>query len=413
MKRRVVITGMGAISPLGQSVAEMWQAVQNGECGIDFIQGYDTTNQKVKLAGEVKHFKAEDYIDKKEARKMDRFTQFAVAAAKEAMQDANLDISSIDQTRFGCMISSGIGGLATIEKEHQKALEKGYDRVSPFYIPMVISNLAAGSVAIAVGAKGMCSCVVTACAGGTNCIGDAFRSIRDGYQELILAGGSEAAVTPLGIGGFTSMKALSESTDPARASIPFDQERSGFVMGEGAGLLLLEEYEHAKKRKAKIYAEIVGYGATCDAYHITAPAPDGEGGARAMIEALKDAHLAPEAIEYINAHGTSTPLNDKGETAAVKTAFGPHAYQLAMSSTKSMTGHLLGASGAVEAIITAKAVQEDFIPATIHYQKPDALCDLDIVPNQGRHQTVHYAMSNSLGFGGHNASIIIKKYEGD
>ena len=413
MKRRVVITGLGAVTPIGNNIEEMWEGVKTNRCGIDFIKGYDTSSQKVKLAGEVKDLVVEDFIDKKSARKMDRFTQLAVIASKEAMKDSNLQVDEIDATRFGCMISSGIGGLSTIEKEHKKALEKGYDRVSPFYIPMVISNLAAGTVAIEVGAKGMCSCVVTACAGGTNCIGDAFRNIRDGYQDVMLAGGTEAAVTPLGIGGFTSMKALCEATDPKRASIPFDKERSGFVMGEGAGILILEELEHAKKRGAKIYGELVGYGSTCDAYHITAPAPNGEGGARAMIEALKDANIEPEKIDYINAHGTSTPLNDKGETAAVKTAFKDHAYKLAMSSTKSMTGHLLGASGAVEAIITTKALQEGYIPATINYQVPDEECDLDIVPNEGRNQNIEYAMSNSLGFGGHNATIIIKKYEGE
>ena len=413
MKRRVVITGLGAVTPIGNNIEEMWEGVKTNRCGIDFIKGYDTSSQKVKLAGEVKDLVVEDFIDKKSARKMDRFTQLAVIASKEAMKDSNLQVDEIDATRFGCMISSGIGGLSTIEKEHKKALEKGHDRVSPFYIPMVISNLAAGTVAIEVGAKGMCSCVVTACAGGTNCIGDAFRNIRDGYQDVMLAGGTEAAVTPLGIGGFTSMKALCEATDPKRASIPFDKERSGFVMGEGAGILILEELEHAKKRGAKIYGELVGYGSTCDAYHITAPAPNGEGGARAMIEALKDANIEPKKIDYINAHGTSTPLNDKGETAAVKTAFKDHAYKLAMSSTKSMTGHLLGASGAVEAIITTKALQEGYIPATINYQVPDEECDLDIVPNEGRNQNIEYAMSNSLGFGGHNATIIIKKYEGE
>lgn len=412
MKRRVVITGIGAVTPIGNNAAEYWQGIKEGKCGIAEITAYDTSTQKVKLAAEVKNLVIEDYLDKKEARKMDRFTQLAMVAAKEAMKDSQINIDEIDQTRFGCMVSSGIGGLGTIEKEHTKALNKGHDRVSPFYVPMVISNLAAGNVAIEVGAKGMCSCVVTACAGGTNCIGDAFRNIRDGYQEIMLAGGSEAAVTPLGIGGFTSMKALCEVTDPNRASIPFDKERSGFVMGEGAGILILEELEHAIKRGAKIYGEIVGYASTCDAYHITAPAPNGEGGARAMTEALADANIEPEQIDYINAHGTSTPLNDKGETAAVKTAFKDHAYKLAMSSTKSMTGHLLGASGAIEAIVAVKAVEEGYIPATINYQVKDEDCDLDIVPNVGRNQEIEYAMSNSLGFGGHNATIIVKKYKG-
>ncbi|MFQ9922675.1 MAG: beta-ketoacyl-ACP synthase II [Beduini sp.] len=413
MKRRVVITGIGAVSPIGNTAPVMWEAVKEGKCGIDFIKGYDTTNQRVKVAGEVKNLVVEDFIDKKSAKKMDRFTQLAMIASKEAFADSQINIDEIDAARFGCIISSGIGGLQTIEREHSKALAKGYDRVSPFYIPMVITNLAAGNVAIEVGAKGMCSCVVTACAGGTNCIGDAFRNIRDGYQEIMLAGGSEAAVTPLGIGGFTSMKALSESTDPMRASIPFDKERNGFVMGEGAGIVILEELEHAKKRGAKIYGEVIGYGSTCDAYHITAPSPDGEGGARAMKEAIADANIETDMIQYINAHGTSTAMNDKGETAAIKATFKDHAYKLAVSSTKSMTGHLLGATGAIEAIITTKALQDGFIPATINYQVPDEDCDLDIVPNTGRVQDIEYAISNSLGFGGHNATLVFKKYKGE
>ena len=342
---------------------------------------------------------------------MDLFSQYAMVAAIQAWRDSGLDYEKIDPTRFGVDISSGIGRINTIETEYERGREKGFDRVSPFFVPMDISNLAAGNVAIKLGAKGMCTCVVTACAGGSNAIGDAFRMIRDGYQELMLAGGSEAAVTKLAIGGFTSMKALCESDDPTQASIPFDAERSGFVMGEGAGVLMLEEYEHARARGAKIYAEIVGYGATCDAYHITSPAPGGEGGARAMVEAVKDAGIQPEDIDYINAHGTSTSLNDKFETAAVKAAFGDHAYKLAMSSTKSMTGHLLGAAGAIEAIITARALQDGFIPATINYRTPDPECDLDIVPNEGRKAELRYAMSNSLGFGGHNASLVLKKYE--
>ena len=411
MKRRVVITGMGAVSPIGNTAEEMWQSAREGRCGIGPITHFDTTNHKVKLAGEVKDLDFTPYLDKKELRRMDLFSQYAMAAAIQAWRDSSLDYEKIDPTRFGVDISSGIGGINTIETEYERGREKGFDRVSPFFVPMDISNLAAGNVAIKLGAKGMCTCVVTACAGGSNAIGDAFRMIRDGYQELMLAGGSEAAVTKLAIGGFTSMKALCESDDPTRASIPFDAERSGFVMGEGAGVLMLEEYEHARARGAKIYAEIVGYGATCDAYHITSPAPGGEGGARAMVEAVKDAGIQPEDIDYINAHGTSTSLNDKFETAAVKAAFGDHAYKLAMSSTKSMTGHLLGAAGAIEAIITARALQDGFIPATINYRTPDPECDLDIVPNEGRKAELRYAMSNSLGFGGHNASLVLKKYE--
>lgn len=411
MKRRVVITGMGAVSPIGNTAEEMWQSAREGRCGIGPITHFDTTNHKVKLAGEVKDLDFTPYLDKKELRRMDLFSQYAMAAAIQAWRDSSLDYEKIDPTRFGVDISSGIGGINTIETEYERGREKGFDRVSPFFVPMDISNLAAGNVAIKLGAKGMCTCVVTACAGGSNAIGDAFRMIRDGYQELMLAGGSEAAITKLAIGGFTSMKALCESDDPTRASIPFDAERSGFVMGEGAGVLMLEEYEHARARGAKIYAEIVGYGATCDAYHITSPAPGGEGGARAMVEAVKDAGIQPEDIDYINAHGTSTSLNDKFETAAVKAAFGDYAYKLAMSSTKSMTGHLLGAAGAIEAIITARALQDGFIPATINYRTPDPECDLDIVPNEGRKAELRYAMSNSLGFGGHNASLVLKKYE--
>lgn len=411
MKRRVVITGMGAVSPIGNTAEEMWQSAREGRCGIGFITHFDTTEHKVKLAGEVKDLDFTPYLDKKELRRMDLFSQYAMVAAIQAWRDSGLDYEKIDPTRFGVDISSGIGGINTIETEYERGREKGFDRVSPFFVPMDISNLAAGNVAIKLGAKGMCTCVVTACAGGSNAIGDAFRMIRDGYQELMLAGGSEAAVTKLAIGGFTSMKALCESEDPTRASIPFDAERSGFVMGEGAGVLMLEEYEHARARGAKIYAEIVGYGATCDAYHITSPAPGGEGGARAMVEAVKDAGIQPEDIDYINAHGTSTSLNDKFETAAVKAAFGDHAYKLAISSTKSMTGHLLGAAGAIEAIITARALQDGFIPATVNYRTPDPECDLDIVPNEGRKAELRYAMSNSLGFGGHNASLVLKKYE--
>lgn len=408
--RRVVVTGLGAITPIGNSVTKMWESVEQGRCGIAPITRYDITDRKVTLAGEVKDFIPEEHLDKREVRKMDRFTQFALVAANEAMKDAEIDMEKEDASRCGVIMSSGIGGLETLQTECVKGEEKGYDRVSPYFIPSVISNMAAGQIAIAHGFKGMCNCVVTACAGGTNAIGDAFHFIRDGYAEIMMCGGAEASITPLGMGGFTSLKALSTATDPNRASIPFDAERSGFVMGEGSGILVLEEYEHAVNRGAHIYAEIVGYGANCDAHHITAPLEDGSGAAACMGIALKDAGLTPEDITYINAHGTSTPLNDKGETRAIKLAFADAAQNVMVSSTKSMMGHLLGASGAVEGIIAALSVNKDFVPATINYQVSDENCDLDIVPNKGRNVTVNYAMSNSLGFGGHNASIIFKKY---
>lgn len=408
--RRVVVTGLGAITPIGNNVTKMWESVEQGKCGIAPITRYDTTDRKVTLGGEVKDFIPEEHLDKREVRKMDRFTQFALVAANEAMKDAEIDMEKEDASRCGIIMASGIGGLETIQTECVKGEEKGYDRVSPYFIPSAICNMAAGQIAIAHGFKGMCNCVVTACAGGTNAIGDAFHFIRDGYAEVMMCGGAEASITPLGIGGFTSIKALSTATDPNRASIPFDAERSGFVMGEGSGILVLEEYEHAVNRGAHIYAEIVGYGANCDAHHITAPLEDGSGAAACMGIALKDAGLTPEDITYINAHGTSTPLNDKGETRAIKSAFADAAQNVMVSSTKSMMGHLLGASGAVEGIIAALSVNKDFVPATINYQVPDENCDLDIVPNEGRKVTVNYAMSNSLGFGGHNASIIFKKY---
>lgn len=410
-RRRVVITGLGAVTPIGLTAGESWQAVKNGVCGIGPITHYDPAAQKVKLAAEVKGFDPEALLGRQESKRMGRFTQFAVAAAREALSDAGFSVEQADADRCGVILSSGIGGQAITESEHSRGMERGWDRVSPFYIPTAICNMAAGQIAIAANFRGMCSCPVTACAGGTNAVGDAFHYIRDGYAEAMLCGGAEASITPLAIGGFTSMKALSQTEDPNRASIPFDLERSGFVMGEGAGILLLEELEHARSRHAKIYAEIVGYGATCDAYHMTAPRPDGSGGARAMAIALADGGVRPEQVGYINAHGTSTHLNDSGETAAVKAVFGPHAYHLAMSSTKSMTGHMLGAAGAVEAIFTALSLHDGYMPATVHYQIPDPECDLDVVPNQGRDAELHYAMSNSLGFGGHNGSLLLKKWE--
>ena len=411
MKRRVVVSGMGAVSPIGNSVEELWQGIRTHRCGIDAITHFDTADYKVKLAAEVKDLDMEQYFSKRDLKFNDRFTQFARIAAKQAMLDSGLDVHKENMERFGVIIGSGIGGIATIEQAQKNMESRGPSRVSPFFIPMTLANLAAGTVAIDWGAKGHCSCVVTACAAASNAIGEAFHKIRAGQEDIILAGGSEAAITPLAIAGFMSMRALYEGEDKARASIPFDKERKGFVMGEGAGILVLEEYEHAKARGAHIYGEIVGYGATCDAYHITAPAPDGSGGAKAMIQAIEDAGIEKERIGYINAHGTSTPLNDRTETAAVKLAFGEHAHHLAMSSTKSNTGHLLGASGAIEAIITIKALQEGYIPATIHYEQADEECDLDIVANEGRAASLAYAMSNSLGFGGHNASLVFAKGE--
>ena len=411
-KRRVVITGMGTVNPLGHNLADSWQAVRNGVCGIAPITQYDATPQKVHLAAEVKEWDPTSVLDKKDVRHMARYSQLAMASAKEAVADSGLDLEQVDRTRCGVIVSSGVGGIAGTEKEQMRCSEKGFDRASPFYIPSTIANMGAGLIAIAFGFQGMCTCPVTACAGGTNAVGDAFRHIRDGYAEVMLCGGAEAAVTPLSIGGFTSMRALHVGDDPARASIPFDAERSGFVMGEGAGILMLEEYEHAKARGAKVYAEVLGYGVTCDAYHMTAPAPNGEGGARAMAQALADGGVAPEQVGYINAHGTSTPLNDSGETTAIKTVFGDHAYKMAVSSTKSMTGHMLGAAGAVEAIFSALTLKDGFLPATIHYQVPDPACDLDYVPNQGRETQVEYVLSNSLGFGGHNACVLFKKWEG-
>ena len=410
-RRRVVITGMGAVTPVGLTMQESWAAVKAGACGIAPITQYDPAAQKVKLAAEVKDFEPEKTMNKAEARRMSRFIQFAVAAAKEAMRDAEIDRTGLDPDRCGVIVSSGIGGQTATVCEQLRGMERGFDKVSPYYVPAAISNMAAGQIAIDAGFTGMCTCPVTACAGGSNAVGDAFRYIRDGYAEVMLCGGTEACICPLGIGGFTSMKALTQAEDASRASIPFDAERSGFVMGEGAGVLLLEEMEHAVARGAKIYAEVVGYGATCDAYHMTAPAPGGAGGAKAMRMALEDGHVAAEEIQYINAHGTSTPLNDAGETQAVKTVFGAHAYKLMMSSTKSMTGHMLGASGAVEAAFTAMALRDGFAPATINYNVKDENCDLDVVPNQGREADIRYAMSNSLGFGGHNASLVFKKWE--
>lgn len=409
--RKVVITGLGAVTPIGNNVSSTWETAKQGVCGIAPITHYDTETHKVKLAAEVKDFPLEDYFTKAEARKLDDFCIYALAAAKEAFEDAGLNMETEDSGRCGIIFSSGIGGISTIQRETLRGQEKGFDRISPHFIPMAIVNMAAGHLAIKYGFHGICTSVVTACASGTNAIGDAFRQIKDGYHDVMMCGGSEASITELGIGGFTSMNALHFGDDPNRASIPFDKERSGFVMGEGAGVLILEEYEHAKKRGAHIYCEIAGYGSTCDANHVTAPLADGSMAAKCMLKAMEEAAVEPKEVNYINAHGTSTVLNDKSETLAVKTAFGDAAEKLMISSTKSMTGHLLGASGAVEAILTALSVQQDTVLPTINYHEADENCDLDIVPNTMRKANVNVAMSNSLGFGGHNASIVLRKCE--
>ena len=412
MERRVVVTGLGAITPIGNNVEEFWKGIKEGKCGIDEITKFDTTNFKVKLAAEVKGYNPEEYFDRREAKRLDLYSQYAMIASREAWKDSKLDKEKENMERVGVIIGSGIGGVNTIEEEQRKCLEKGPDRVSPMYIPMAISNMATGNVAIDIGAKGESIAMVTACASGTHCIGESFRMIKHGYQDIVIAGGTESSITPLSIAGFANIKALSRSEDKNRASMPFDKERNGFVMGEGAGILILEEYEHAKKRGAKIYAEIVGYGATSDAYHITSPAPGGEGGARAIKVAMEEASVKPEEITYINAHGTSTHLNDMCETQAIKTALGEeNAKKVMISSTKGHTGHLLGAAGGVEAVVCCKAIEDSFVPAKINYEVPDEECDLDIVPNEGRNKEIKYAISNSLGFGGHNSSILFKKWE--
>ena len=407
-KRRVVVTGVGTVNPTGNTVEESWKGIREGKVGIGEITAFDSSAFSVHLAGEVKEFHPETVFDKRELKHMARFTQFAMIAAEEAMLDSGIS-GTLPPEEMGVIVSSGIGGLKTIEEEHTKGEKRGFERVSPFFIPMSISNMAAGEIAIRHKLKGICICPVTACAGGSNAVGDAFHRIRDGYETAMLCGGTEAAISELGIGGFATMKALSPATEVSRASIPFDKERSGFVMGEGAGILILEEREHALKRGAKIYAEIVGYGANCDAYHITSPAPGGEGAAACMGLALKDAGITASEIDYINAHGTSTHLNDLGETAAVKTVFKDRAYSVPISSTKSMTGHLLGAAGAVEAIFSVLALRDGFIPGTMNYQVKDEELDLDYVPNKGREKELRYTMSNSLGFGGHNACLVFKK----
>ncbi|BDG79429.1 beta-ketoacyl-[acyl-carrier-protein] synthase II [Bacillus halotolerans] len=410
-KKRVVVTGLGALSPLGNDVDTSWNNAINGVSGIGPITRVDSEEYPAKVAAELKDFNVEDYMDKKEARKMDRFTQYAVVAAKMAVEDAGLEITDEIAPRVGVWVGSGIGGLETLESQFEIFLTKGPRRVSPFFVPMMIPDMATGQISIALGAKGVNSCTVTACATGTNSIGDAFKVIQRGDADAMITGGTEAPLTRMSFAGFSANKALSTNPDPKTASRPFDKNRDGFVMGEGAGIIVLEELEHALARGAKIYGEIVGYGSTGDAYHITAPAQDGEGGARAMQEAIKDAGIAPEEIDYINAHGTSTYYNDKYETMAIKTVFGEHAYKLAVSSTKSMTGHLLGAAGGIEAIFSILAIKEGMIPPTINIETPDEECDLDYVPDEARRQDLSYVLSNSLGFGGHNATLIFKKYQ--
>lgn len=410
MKNRVVITGMGAVTPVGNNANDFWNNIKNGVCGVNEITAFDTTDYKVKLGAEVKDLKIEEHLDKRSIRRMDRFCHFAMIASEEAIKNSELNLDEINSERFGVIVGSGVGGISTIEAQHEKLLKKGPKRISPFFIPMIISNMAAGNIAIKYGAKGICTTIVTACATGTHAIGEAFHNIREGISDIIIAGGTEAPITPLSVAGFESLTALSTSTDPKRASIPFDKERDGFIIGEGAGIVILESLEHALKRNAKIYGEIVGYGATCDAYHMTTPAPDGEGGARAMQVAIDDANISKDDISYINAHGTSTQYNDKFETAAIKTVFGEKAYKIPVSSTKSMTGHLLGAAGAVEAVICTKALQEGFVPPTIGLKEKDEDCDLDYVVDKGRKQELNYTLSNSLGFGGHNAAIVLKRW---
>lgn len=410
-ERRVVVTGLGAVTPVGNDVDTMWKNIVAGQSGIDFVTKVNKEDFPAKVAGEVKDFDPLKYIEKKEARRMDLFTQYAVTASKMAVEDAELTIDETNAERVGVWIGSGIGGMTTYEEQYNKFLKRGHRRVSPFFIPMMIPDMAAGQVSIQIGAKGINSCTVTACASGASSIGDAFKAIQRGDVDYMIAGGTEAPITNMAFAGFSSMKALSENEDPTKASRPFDKNRDGFVMGEGAGVVLLETLETALQRGANIYAEIVGYGATGDAFHITAPATDGEGAKRAMQKALKDADLSPSDIDYINAHGTSTDLNDPYETTAIKAVFGKHANELAISSTKSMTGHLLGAAGGVESVISVKTIDTHTIPPTINYETPDPDCDLDYVPNQSREQEVNAVVSNSLGFGGHNVSLVFKKYK--
>lgn len=411
IRKRVVVTGVGAITPIGNTPTEYWEGLLLGKNGIGEITLFDASRHDCRFAGEVKNFDPHNYMDRKEAKRMDRFAQFGVSAAKQALADARFIINDLNAEQVGVMIGSGIGGLRVMEEQQTVYLNRGPDRCSPFMVPMMIANMAAGLTAIQVGAKGPNSCAVTACAAGSNAIGDAFRLVQGGYAQAMICGGCEAAITPLSMAGFAACKALSfRNDDPAHASRPFDKNRDGFVMGEGAGILILEELQHALSRDAHIYAEIIGYGMTCDAYHITSPVPGGDGAARAIALALKDAGLTPELVSYINAHGTSTPANDATETAAMKRALGEHAYKVAISSTKSMTGHLLGGSGGIEAVATVLAIANDKMPPTINLQNPDPDCDLDYIPNASRAASVEVALSNSFGFGGHNVTLVFRKY---
>lgn len=409
MSRRVVITGLGAITPIGNNVDDFYEGIKEGRIGFDNISRFDTTDFRVKIAAEVKDFAPENYMDKKAARRMEPFCQYAVAAAGEAIKDSGLEIEKEDPFMVGCAISSGVGSLQLFEKEHTRQLEKGGDKVAPLFIPMFISNMAAGNVSITYGLKGKNINVVTACASGTNSVGEAFRTIQYGDADVMLAGGSEASITPMGIAGFASLNALSLSDDKTRCSIPFDKDRNGFVMGEGAAILVLEELEHALKRGAKIYAEVVGYGCSADAYHITSPDETGEGAARAMLNACNDAGVSTDDIDYINAHGTSTHHNDLFETKAIKLTFGEHAYDIMINSTKSMTGHLLGAAGAIELVACAKELEDGFVHATVGLKETEEEMDLDYC-KESRNADIRYALSNSLGFGGHNACVLLKKW---
>lgn len=409
--KRVVITGMGTINPIGHNVEQTWESIKKKECGIQEITLIDSSTYKTKFDAEIKNYDPNEYFDSKTAKRNDRYTQFGIIAAREAVKDSGITKENSDHSRIGTYFSSGIGGLTTIQEQCKVYFEKGNSRISPLFIPMGISNMAAGTIAIEYGFKGESMSIVTACASSAHAIGEAYRAIQLGEEDIILAGGSEAAINEVAMGGFENMKALTHATELDRASIPFDAERSGFVMGEGAGAIILEELEHAKARGAKIYAELIGYGSTTDAYHITSPSPDGEGGANAMARALRNANIKPEEVDYINAHGTSTHLNDAIETKAIKATFGEHAKKLMVSSTKGNTGHLLGGAGVLEAIISIKAINESLVPPTINYKVKDEECDLDIVPNEPRKSEIKVAMSNSLGFGGHNATIIVRKYE--
>ena len=411
-KRRVVVTGLGAVTPIGNNVKDFWAGIREGKVGIAPITKFDTTDYKVKIAAEVKDFNAKDHMDPRSARRMDPFCQYAVTAAKEALEDSGIDMEKEDSFRAGVIVGSGIGSLPQVENNYEKILTKGPGKVNPLMVPMMISNMAAGNISIQFGLRGKCTDVVTACASGTHSIGDAFRAIQYGDAEIMLAGGTESCICPTGVAGFTALTALTKTEDAARASIPFDKDRSGFVLGEGAGIVVLEELEHAKARNARIYAELVGYGATADAFHITSPAEDGAGAARAMELAMEEAGVQPSEVEYINAHGTSTHHNDLFETRAIHKAFGDAAKNLVVNSTKSMIGHLLGAAGGVEFVTCVKSLEEGFIHQTVGTTEPDEECDLNYAIGAPVEKEIRYAMSNSLGFGGHNATLLVKKYEG-